>query len=93
MERGTYISLLKFWANVKKIPFIVIHLCCRRMCGTRVRVEMSSGRSRRGGGGGGGGRRGSAPTRYSRYNLYIMIISKFLKFYTLEHVLCINLTY
>ncbi|KDR21952.1 RNA-binding protein 1 [Zootermopsis nevadensis] len=31
-----------------------------RMCGTRVRVEMS------GGGGGGGGRRGSAPTRYSR---------------------------
>jgi hypothetical protein len=37
------------------------------MCGTRVRVEMSSGRSRRGGGGGGGGRRGSAPTRYSRY--------------------------
>ncbi|XP_063240686.1 RNA-binding protein 1-like isoform X1 [Bacillus rossius redtenbacheri] len=33
-----------------------------RMCGTRVRVEMSSGRSRRGG----GGRRGSAPTRYSR---------------------------
>ncbi|XP_023709905.1 RNA-binding protein 1 isoform X2 [Cryptotermes secundus] len=37
-----------------------------RMCGTRVRVEMSSGRSRRGGGGGGGGRRGSAPTRYSR---------------------------
>ena len=38
----------------------------RRMCGTRVRVEMSSGRSRRGGGGG-GGRRGSAPTRYSRY--------------------------
>ncbi|XP_069692680.1 RNA-binding protein 1-like [Periplaneta americana] len=36
-----------------------------RMCGTRVRVEMSSGRSRRGGGGG-GGRRGSAPTRYSR---------------------------
>jgi hypothetical protein len=44
-------------------------LCCRRMCGTRVRVEMSSGRSRRGGGGGGGGggRRGSAPTRYSRY--------------------------
>jgi hypothetical protein len=28
---------------------------------------MSSGRSRRGGGGGGGGRRGSAPTRYSRY--------------------------
>jgi hypothetical protein len=37
------------------------------MCGTRVRVEMSSGRSRRGGGGGGGGRRSSAPTRYSRY--------------------------
>ncbi|XP_069692678.1 RNA-binding protein 1-like [Periplaneta americana] len=36
-----------------------------RMCGTRVRVEMSSGRSRRGGGGG-GGHRGSAPTRYSR---------------------------
>lgn len=32
-----------------------------------MRVEMSSGRSRRGGGGGGGGRRGSAPTRYSRY--------------------------
>ncbi|KAG8226488.1 hypothetical protein J437_LFUL007370 [Ladona fulva] len=28
-----------------------------RMCGTRVRVEMSTGRSRRGGGGGGGGRR------------------------------------
>lgn len=42
------------------------------MCGTRVRVEMSSGRSRRGGGGGGGGRRGSAPTRYSRYDFYIM---------------------
>jgi len=43
------------------------------MCGTRVRVEMSSGRSRRGGGGGGGGgRRGSAPTRYSRYDLYII---------------------
>jgi len=37
-------------------------------------VEMSSGRSRRGGGGGGGGgggRRGSAPTRYSRYDLYV----------------------
>ncbi|XP_072398599.1 RNA-binding protein 1-like [Diabrotica undecimpunctata] len=34
-----------------------------RCCGTRVRVEMSSGRSRRGGGGG-GGRRG--PSRYSR---------------------------
>ncbi|GLH12189.1 Serine-arginine protein 55 [Gryllus bimaculatus] len=35
-----------------------------RMCGTRVRVEMSSGRSRRGGGG--SSRRGSGPTRYSR---------------------------
>ncbi|XP_050518824.1 RNA-binding protein 1 isoform X2 [Diabrotica virgifera virgifera] len=34
-----------------------------RCCGSRVRVEMSSGRSRRGGGGG-GGRRG--PSRYSR---------------------------
>ncbi|CAG9857728.1 unnamed protein product [Phyllotreta striolata] len=33
-----------------------------RCCGTRVRVEMSNGRSRRGGGG--GGRRG--PSRYSR---------------------------
>nr|CAD7587918.1 unnamed protein product [Timema genevievae] len=33
-----------------------------RLCGTRVRVEMSSGRSRRGGGGG-GGRRNSGPTR------------------------------
>uniref|UniRef100_A0A6P7EZA6 RNA-binding protein 1-like isoform X2 n=1 Tax=Diabrotica virgifera virgifera TaxID=50390 RepID=A0A6P7EZA6_DIAVI len=32
-----------------------------RCCGTRVRVEMSNGRSRRGGG---GGRRG--PSRYSR---------------------------
>nr|CAD7394305.1 unnamed protein product [Timema cristinae] len=31
-----------------------------RVCGTRVRVEMSSGRSRRGGG---GGRWGSGPTR------------------------------
>nr|CAD7569815.1 unnamed protein product [Timema californicum] len=30
-----------------------------RVCGSRVRVEMSSGRSRRGG----GGRRGSGPTR------------------------------
>nr|CAD7197199.1 unnamed protein product [Timema douglasi] len=30
-----------------------------RLCGTRVRVEMSSGRSRRDG----GGRRGSGPTR------------------------------
>jgi RNA recognition motif-containing protein len=38
-----------------------------RMCGTRVCVEMSSGRSRRGGGGGGGGgREGSAHTRSSR---------------------------
>jgi hypothetical protein len=45
------------------------------MCGMRVRVEMSSGRSRRGGGsggGGGGGRRGSAPSRYSRYDVYIV---------------------
>ncbi|CAH1099982.1 unnamed protein product [Psylliodes chrysocephalus] len=37
-----------------------------RCCGTRVRVEMSSGRSRRGGGGG-GGRRG--PSRYSSCNV------------------------
>ncbi|CAG9818021.1 unnamed protein product [Phaedon cochleariae] len=35
-----------------------------RCCGSRVRVEMSSGRARRGGGGG-GGRRG----RYSRFHL------------------------
>jgi hypothetical protein len=50
-----------------KFCYNYAHRRCRRMCGTRVRVEMSSGRSRRGGGGGGGGRRGSAPTRYSRY--------------------------
>ncbi|XP_046389489.1 RNA-binding protein 1-like isoform X2 [Ischnura elegans] len=36
-----------------------------RMCGTRVRVEMSTGRSRRGGGGGGGGRRSRSPRRRS----------------------------
>jgi hypothetical protein len=52
--------------NVKFAFYHSAHICRRRMCGTRVRVEMSSGRSRRGGGGGGGGRRGSAPTRYSR---------------------------
>jgi len=23
VEHGTYVSLLKFWANVKKIPFII----------------------------------------------------------------------
>ena len=38
------------------------------MCGTRVRVEMSSGRSRRGGV---GGRRSTIPARYSRYLTYI----------------------
>lgn len=47
-----------------------------RCCGTRIRVEMSSGRSRRddrkrGGGGGGGGR-----NRY-RYVLYTMHFSLF----------------
>ncbi|EEB15237.1 RNA-binding protein, putative [Pediculus humanus corporis] len=36
-----------------------------RCCGTRIRVEMSSGRSRRGGGSGGGGGRGSR--RYSSF--------------------------
>ncbi|XP_019772556.1 RNA-binding protein 1 [Dendroctonus ponderosae] len=34
-----------------------------RCCGSRIRVEMSSGRSRRGGGGGGGRRRYSSRDR------------------------------
>lgn len=41
---------------------------CSRCCGTRIRVEMSSGRSRRdgrrGGGGGGGRDRGGYKPRY-----------------------------
>lgn len=60
------------------------------MCGTRVRVEMSSGRSRRGGGGGGGGggRRGSAPTRYSRYERSLYLKQDII--YFLGTFLCIS---
>lgn len=42
--------------------FVINIIICRRVCGTRIRVEMSSGRTRRdegpgsGGGRGGGGR-------------------------------------
>ena len=38
-------------------------LLCRRINGRRVRVEMSTGRSRSRGGGGGGGRYGGGPPR------------------------------
>nr|CAD7196918.1 unnamed protein product [Timema douglasi] len=49
-----------------------------RLCGTRVRVEMSSGRSRRGGGGGGGGggRRNSGPTSHPRHLLLLRVMSR-----------------
>ncbi|CAG2057703.1 unnamed protein product, partial [Timema podura] len=43
-----------------------------RVCGSRVRVEMSSGRSRRGG----GGRRGSGPTSHSRHLLLLRVMSR-----------------
>lgn len=55
-----------------KLLFLPIYFCCRRCCGTRIRVEMSSGRSRRddrkrsggGGSGGGGGGPGGGRNRY-----------------------------
>lgn len=63
--------LLYFLHSQRKLPCIVLIAFDSRCCGTRIRVEMSSGRSRRddrkgsggGGGGGGGGRGGGGSER------------------------------